>query len=604
MEFLIVKDGQQLGPFTMDQVNAQLAGGMFDPEDLCWCEGFDDWYPLNQVEGFIVPDTQLAAEVPVPETAVVTAVAEESTAAESAAPASGRRKWVMAVALLLVCGIGFGTYQFVFAKGNLDGLCQVWVELIPEPKAAAPPPKKVTPAHVDKYLKAAQAAEQQRQSLDVVNSHLDLRGDFHFTRRVKGLNREAGDWLTAFTASQQPEPAKRAVIDALRAEVLTNGLQQVDAFGMSSTGQGGMFNHTAMLHHGTNGIGRLWQAAGTNSLALTDMRFMPQHTVMAVHGRLNYANLRQWMATAATRTKGTPWMQSLSASLDAVKKEIPLALLHATWSGEFGLYLTALPGSTFVARHDGKSTSLNTPGVVLVVRFNDDKFGDALKAQLVGKLAGNNVIKPNANASANLFSYQAPELPGELGGLTLKPSICLWGNYVVLASTDALATAVLRQAGGTTTGQMAQAEEWAKLHGSSRTSSGRIAYVPVPNASVVCFVAPGVDQQIAKWEQLPFWKDNASHGLLKALKTVAATSAQGGLRSTVQVIPGGVKLNSRVKGGSSASSMERANTATRVMLSEVLPQLSAEVYRQWARVDLPAPAPEPEPAPSESTDGN
>ena len=600
MEFLIVKDGQQLGPFTVDQVNAQLAGGMFDPEDLCWCEGFDDWYPLNQVEGFIVPDTQLATEVPVPETAVEPAVAEES----AAAPSQGRRKWVMAVALLLVSGIGFGTYQFVFAKGNLDGLCQVWVQLIPEPKAAAPPPKKVTPPHVEKYKKAAKDAEKQRLSLDVVNSHLNLRGDFHFTRRVKGLHGAAGDWLTDFTAAQQPEPANRAVLDALRAEVLTNGLQQVDAFGMSSTTGNGVFKHTAMLHHGTNGIGRLWQAAGTNSLALADLRFMPQHTVMAVHGRLNYANLRLWMATAAVQAKDKPWMQSLTASIDAVKKEIPLALLHATWSGEFGLYLTANPGSTFVARHDGKSTSLNTPGVVLVVRFNDDKFGNALKAQLDGKLAGNDVIKPNANASANLISYQAPELPGELGGLTLKPSICLWGNYVVLASTDALATAVLRQAGGTTAGQMAPAEQWAKLDGGSRTSSGRIAYVPVPKASVVCFVAPGVDQQIAKWEQLPFWKDNASHGLLKALKTVAATSAQGGLRSTVQVIPGGVKLNSLVKGGSSASSMERANTATRVILSEVLPQLSAEAYRQWALVDLPAPAPEPEPGPGGSTDGN
>ena len=93
---------------------------------------------------------------------------------------------------------------------------------------------------------------------------------------------------------------------------------------------------------------------------------------------------------------------------------------------------------------------------------------------------------------------------------------------MVLASTDALATAVLGQAGGTTAGQMAPAEQWAKLDGGSRTSSGRIAYVPVPKASVVCFVAPGVDQQIAKWQQLPFWKDNASHGLLKALKTVAA----------------------------------------------------------------------------------
>ena len=91
VEFLIVKDGQQLGPLTMDQVNAQLAGGMIDPEDLCWCEGFDDWYPLNQVEGFIVPDTQLATEVPVPETAVEPAVVEESAAAESAAPAPGRR---------------------------------------------------------------------------------------------------------------------------------------------------------------------------------------------------------------------------------------------------------------------------------------------------------------------------------------------------------------------------------------------------------------------------------------------------------------------------------------------------------------------------------
>jgi len=600
VEFLIVKDGQQLGPFTMDQVNAQLAGGMIDPEDLCWCEGFDDWHPINQVEGFIVPDTQLATEVPVPETAVV----EESAAAESAAPAPGRRKWVMAVALLLVCGIGFGTYQFVFAKGNLDGLCQVWVELIPEPKAAAPPPEKVTPPHVDKYLKAAQAAEQKRQSLDVVNSHLDLRGDFHFTRRVKGLHGDAGDWLTDFTAAQQPEPANRAVLDALRAEVLTNGLQQVDAFGMSSTRQGGVFNHTAMLHHGTNGIGRLWQAAGTNSLALTDMRFMPQHTVMAVHGRLNYANLSQWMAATATRAKAAAWMQSLSASLESVKTEIPLALLHATWSGEFGLYLTADPDSTFVARNDGKSASLNTPGVVLVVRFNDDQFGKLLMEQMKTKLAGSKVIKPNANASAPLFNYNMPDLPAEFAGLQLKPSICLWGNYVVLASTDALATAVLRQAGGTTAGQMAPAEQWAKLDGGSRTSSGRIAYVPVPKASVVCFVAPGVDQQIAKWEQLPFWKDNASHGLLKALKTVAATSAQGGVRSTVQVIPGGVKLISRVKGGSSASSMERANTATRVMLSEVLPQLAAEVYRQWAQVDLPAPAPEPEPAPGESTNGN
>ena len=39
MSFLVSKDGQEIGPFTLDQVNSQLAGGMLDPEDLCWTEG-------------------------------------------------------------------------------------------------------------------------------------------------------------------------------------------------------------------------------------------------------------------------------------------------------------------------------------------------------------------------------------------------------------------------------------------------------------------------------------------------------------------------------------------------------------------------------------
>ena len=126
----------------------------------------------------------------------------------------------------------------------------------------------------------------------------------------------------------------------------------------------------------------------------------------------------------------------------------------------------------------------------------------------------------------------------------------------------------------------------------------------MPKASVVCFVAPGLDQQIAKWEQFPFWQANDSSGLLKALKTVAATGAQGGLRTEVRVIPGGVKLFSQVKGTSSPRSMDRANRATRVMLSELLPQLAAAVYRQWSQVDLPTPS-APEPAPEDSsTDGN
>ena len=98
MSFLIAKDDQQLGPFTADEVNTRLAGGMLEPEDLCWTEGFDDWYPLSQIEGFEVPGTEV---VPTTEAAPATAVAAEAAPGDSTVglvtagevTSGGRKKW-------------------------------------------------------------------------------------------------------------------------------------------------------------------------------------------------------------------------------------------------------------------------------------------------------------------------------------------------------------------------------------------------------------------------------------------------------------------------------------------------------------------------------
>ena len=137
MSFLISKDEQQLGPFTADEVNSQLAGGMMDPSDLCWSEGFDDWYPLNQIEGFVMPGTQV---VPTTEAEPATAAATELASGDSAlglvtAGASdfrfgGRKKWFIGggiVAVLLATGA-----FLVFGGAGLDGLCQELAEVNPE----------------------------------------------------------------------------------------------------------------------------------------------------------------------------------------------------------------------------------------------------------------------------------------------------------------------------------------------------------------------------------------------------------------------------------------------------------------------------------------
>ena len=146
MVFLVTKDGQQLGPFTAEQVNAQLAGGMLDPSDLGWTEGFEDWYPLEQIEGFVMPGEAGAEEVPETENPMVTAVGQAAGAPDGVAPdgvapglmtagdamasSGGRKKWIgLSVAVVLLAG---GAFVVFGLSSELDPYCQVKAKMHPK----------------------------------------------------------------------------------------------------------------------------------------------------------------------------------------------------------------------------------------------------------------------------------------------------------------------------------------------------------------------------------------------------------------------------------------------------------------------------------------
>ena len=139
MSFLVSKDGQELGPFTADQVNAQLSGGMLDPEDLCWTEGFEDWYPLSEVEGFVMPGTQtVPATQSLPEASTPTATVDElaedgfvNGLVTAASGSQGRKKWFIGGGIAAVL-MATGAF-LVFGGAGLDGLCQELAEPHPEP---------------------------------------------------------------------------------------------------------------------------------------------------------------------------------------------------------------------------------------------------------------------------------------------------------------------------------------------------------------------------------------------------------------------------------------------------------------------------------------
>ena len=52
MKILISKNGQQLGPYTIEAARALVLSGTIKANDWAWIDGATDWIPLNQVPSF------------------------------------------------------------------------------------------------------------------------------------------------------------------------------------------------------------------------------------------------------------------------------------------------------------------------------------------------------------------------------------------------------------------------------------------------------------------------------------------------------------------------------------------------------------------------
>src|SRR5437588_11796693 len=51
MQIHVARNGHRMGPFSLDEVNRQLAAGSLSLSDLAWYEGIPNWVALSQVPG-------------------------------------------------------------------------------------------------------------------------------------------------------------------------------------------------------------------------------------------------------------------------------------------------------------------------------------------------------------------------------------------------------------------------------------------------------------------------------------------------------------------------------------------------------------------------
>ena len=105
----VMRDGQQFGPYTLEDLNAYLAQGSLLPTDQAWWEGGAAWVPMDQVPGVQLPGMPSVEQVPAQATADPMAAANPEVAAVQAevmaevAPGAAKKKKI-----IIISGVALG----------------------------------------------------------------------------------------------------------------------------------------------------------------------------------------------------------------------------------------------------------------------------------------------------------------------------------------------------------------------------------------------------------------------------------------------------------------------------------------------------------------
>jgi len=91
----IQRDGQQFGPYTLEDLNQYLAAGSLLSSDQAWYEGAQGWMHMDQVPGVVMPLPDFSSS------------GNTSTSVASSHSLSGRKKIMIGASVgVLVAGIG------------------------------------------------------------------------------------------------------------------------------------------------------------------------------------------------------------------------------------------------------------------------------------------------------------------------------------------------------------------------------------------------------------------------------------------------------------------------------------------------------------------
>ena len=270
------------------------------------------------------------------------------------------------------------------------------------------------------------------------------------------------------------------------------GLDSIDGVGASTMDlSGGLKRNVAAVHHDPAKMnGLIWKAFGTAPHELGALKLMPAETVYAMHGDLNLTAILQWVQTMVT-DHGTPEMLG---ELNTYLKSPPVLAVNGGYSGEMGVYVTFDPvkmikvpmGNSPMGEVGGgfdattESAAAGAEGLppdpsdsqpIRIPEFGPDRVEIPALPSGAGEMQMIEIPEPGVIITMKvkdnsiqkmlegLISTQIPLQPVDLGGVTMsqlpqpmtlpdlpvaiQPAMFQVGDYLVIASTPALANKVI-----------------------------------------------------------------------------------------------------------------------------------------------------------------
>ena len=117
MQIHIARDGKQLGPFSLEEINRQLAAGTLSLSDNAWYDGASGWAPLSTVPGVTATAGSSRGATPPPAATPSAAATPLTTAASGpvvpttvvvAAPTEPLAIWSLVLSLVGLLGFCCG----------------------------------------------------------------------------------------------------------------------------------------------------------------------------------------------------------------------------------------------------------------------------------------------------------------------------------------------------------------------------------------------------------------------------------------------------------------------------------------------------------------